>query len=236
MTSSLVHNLLSFFNEHRLISSIPFVFKDRYARNAQISDLITSLKIHNVSILNVGSGGERHLQSCFSPNVRITDIDICGDCDYVLDLDAISSLPFNDNSFSVVTCLDVLEHLDQFHLIFHELIRCSSTYIVISLPNSNIEFFNSLFLRPYCGNHESAGLFSKFYGLPMQRPIDRHRWFISFFDIIHFIKKQSELYNFHTVNFAIPAKLNTFSRLAFALLPRFAHNFLVPYVVVIIQK
>ena len=48
----------------------------------------------------------------------------------------ISSLPFSDDAFDMVTCLEVIEHLDweTFHATLSELARISKKYILITVP------------------------------------------------------------------------------------------------------
>jgi hypothetical protein len=44
-------------------------------------------------------------------------------------------VPYGDDSYMCVFCLDVLEHLDNIHEVFDELCRVSSEDVIISLPN-----------------------------------------------------------------------------------------------------
>ncbi len=48
----------------------------------------------------------------------------------------VSNLPFSNNSFDVVICAEVLEHLDNttYNKTLHEILRVSSRYILISVP------------------------------------------------------------------------------------------------------
>jgi 2-polyprenyl-3-methyl-5-hydroxy-6-metoxy-1,4-benzoquinol methylase len=66
---------------------------------------------------------------------RYTGVDVAGNPDIVLNLEQCEQLPFEDSSYPIVMCMDVLEHLDNFHAMFDELVRVSSRYILISLPN-----------------------------------------------------------------------------------------------------
>lgn len=47
----------------------------------------------------------------------------------------IYKLPFKSNSFDLVVCTEVLEHLDNPKKAYKELIRVSNKYILISVPN-----------------------------------------------------------------------------------------------------
>ena len=92
-------------------------------------------------------------------------------------------LPFDDESFDCVACLDVLEHLDNLHRVFAELVRTTRKYIVISLPNN---WANAR--RPVERGAARIG----HYGLPADAPEDRHKWFFSLSEAMDFIEGQKE--------------------------------------------
>ncbi|MFH1144533.1 MAG: methyltransferase domain-containing protein [Candidatus Eisenbacteria bacterium] len=50
-------------------------------------------------------------------------VDIAGRPDIELNLEKAERLPFDDDAFDTVLCADVLEHLDNLHAIFDELVR-----------------------------------------------------------------------------------------------------------------
>jgi hypothetical protein len=86
--------------------------------------------------------------------------------------DVGAGLPFADNAAGVVVALDVLEHADHLHNAFDELCRVAANDIVISLPNC---YEASMRLRMLEGGPANGK-----YGLPLDEPADRHRWFFSF--------------------------------------------------------
>lgn len=96
------------------------------------------------------------------------DIDPAGGTDVVLNLEE-HNLPFADRSFDTVLCTDVLEHLERCHAVFDELCRVASERVIVSLPNPVRNLVQGLF-------EGTAGVM-KFYGLPVDPPVDRHRWF-----------------------------------------------------------
>lgn len=98
-------------------------------------------------------------------------IDIVGNPDLVVDLERVTRLPFDDNDYRCVLCIEVLEHLDNLHLMFGELVRVSREYVIVSLPNCWRDA-----RRPIERGH---GGFAH-YGLPAERPVDRHKWFFSY--------------------------------------------------------
>lgn len=53
----------------------------------------------------------------------------------------IYELPYKDNSFDLVLCTEVLEHLEEPEKALKELIRISKKYLVISVPNEPFFMF-----------------------------------------------------------------------------------------------
>ena len=153
------------------------------------------------TVLNVGGGGKKHLKKYLDNNISYTEIDIDGDPDMIVDLESIYPIPIEDNSFETVVCTDVLEHLDEFHRTFEEIIRISSKYVIISLPNSLKALRAYLKLTDYVSSSENPqysenyyGIHSKYYGLPLSKPLDRHKWFFSITDLENFFhKKKNDL-------------------------------------------
>jgi hypothetical protein len=139
------------------------------------------------SVANIGGGGSKHLRAYLDPSVTYFEVDNNGNPDLIANLETDLPLPLEDNSWETVVCTDVLEHVDNLHNVFDELVRISSQYIIISLPNP----FESTF-KSYALNHperrktdierEVYGRYSKFYGIPYKCPIDRHKWFFSYTD------------------------------------------------------
>lgn len=120
------------------------------------------------SILDVGCF-EAPLRNMLK-GVEYVGIDIVGKPDQIVDLEATERLPFEDNQFQCVICIEVLEHLDALHRVFEELRRVSDRYVIVSLPNCW-----------GCSRQQiqrGRGSISH-YGLPAERPVDRHKWFIN---------------------------------------------------------
>jgi ubiquinone/menaquinone biosynthesis C-methylase UbiE len=59
---------------------------------------------------------------------------------------SIYDLPYKNNSFDVILCTEVLEHLDDPKDAINELFRVSRKYVLLSVPNEPI-FMGSNFLR-----------------------------------------------------------------------------------------
>jgi SAM-dependent methyltransferase len=124
-------------------------------------------------------------------DVRYIGIDVGGAPDLVVDLDRVERLPFDDESFDATVCSDVLEHLEKLHFMFGELVRVTSSHLVISLPNNWVNA-----RRPIERGKGSIA----HYGLPAQPPADRHRWFFGLTEAIDFLHAQAALH---------PVKLET---------------------------
>lgn len=103
-------------------------------------------------------------------DVDYVGIDVAGNPDHLIDLEATEQHPFEDRQFECVICIDVLEHLDALHRVFDELIRVTKRHLIVSLPNC------------WCCARQQIergrGSISH-YGLPPERPADRHKWFIN---------------------------------------------------------
>ena len=207
-------------------------YNTREGRNEFVIKLIKSTFPDTTTILNIGGGQKRYLKNS---GYKVTEIDKEGDNDYNLNLDEIEKLPLENGSFDTVLALDVLEHLENFHLIFKEIIRVSRKNIIISLPNSLQNIFaivaNSLQKDP-----KNNGYYNKFYGLPLEKPIDRHRWFLTVNDIKRFFEEKSKENNFE-VRFLTPLSKSFKAKiLSIFLNSRLKKEVLTKYCWVLIQK
>lgn len=126
-----------------------------------------------------------------------TGVDMSQEADINLDLDSGKRLPISDKSYDLVLCLETLEHLEQVHFMLDELFRVSSKYIFITLPNPLSRVFFSYYLgKKFTNNIEKQkqfGTHMKFYGLPFERPFDRHRWFFNTEESISFIRYRAKI-------------------------------------------
>lgn len=119
------------------------------------------------SVLDVGCD-RAPLRALVGNPARYTGVDVWDGADVVANLDA-GPLPFGDRSYDTVVCTDVLEHLERCHEVADDLCRVASSHVIISLPNPVRCLLDAL-------RDGGAGRL-KHYGLPLQPPVDRHRWF-----------------------------------------------------------
>jgi len=114
---------------------------------------------------------------------RYVGIDRSPEADVHHDLQRDGQLSFPDAAFDTVLCTDVLEHLDNLHQVFDELVRVTRRHLLVTLPNN----WNAARQRLRRG-HGEIGL----YGLPLDPPADRHRWFFSLVEAERFLRGQAE--------------------------------------------
>jgi hypothetical protein len=136
-------------------------------------------------VLDVGAD-ECHLKKWLEPGTVYTGIGRGGKPDMELDLES-GCLPFPDRSFDTVLCLDVLEHLENMHAMFDELCRVALRHVILSLPNC-LGFLWQVLTR-FGGETENALMHH--YGLPLEKPADRHRWFFDAVDAANFIRDRA---------------------------------------------
>ncbi len=139
---------------------VDYIDKDRFLSYHTQLELITEINPH--SILDIGVGG-KVLEKLLPEDIKYTGLDF----DFSLRPDVqgnIESLPFKNNSFDIVTCFEVLEHLpfDKFVFILKEIKRVSKGKAIISLPYANLKFKFSSYL-PIVHDISIQCLIPKFY-------------------------------------------------------------------------
>lgn len=137
--------------------------------------------IFNVSVLDVGADAQYLKPMITSTGGKYHGIGYGDNIDQVANLDGYP-LPFEDRSFETVICLDVLEHLDNLHQMFYQCCRVANKYVVISLPNCW-----SLLFKMLLDDKQYPRPWIKWWGLPLDAPQDRHRWFYSEAEAFQFL-------------------------------------------------
>lgn len=143
-------------------------------------------------ILDVGAD-ECHLKTYLPVNTQYIGIGLGGNPDIQVNLEG-GKIPFEDKSFDCVLCLDVLEHLESIHAIFDEICRVSRSWAIIALPNAWNTMYNMLKGDVYKPDQPF-----KFYGLPVEPPQDRHKWFFSYDEAEQFIRYRAQKCNFSVI-------------------------------------
>lgn len=98
-------------------------------------------------------------------------------------------LPFSDQQFDSVFCLDTLEHITDIHTRFADLLRVTKRFAVISLPNNWKKTVKEII---------RGRSIRTSYGLPVEKPMDRHRWYMNTEEIEDFL-----FYNAAKFGFAV---------------------------------
>lgn len=176
-----------------LLPTVYTTFSSRESRSrfvaAQFADYLKD------TVLDVGCF-EAPLRNILSSSTY-TGIDIAGKPDINLNLEAIVRLPFDDKSFKTVLCIDVLEHLDNLHLIFEEVVRVSGQYIIVSLPNCWRSARNTI--------GRGKGRLTH-YGLHLHKSHDRHKWFFNITEARDFIIGKAKELDLHVKDMFITEK------------------------------
>jgi hypothetical protein len=154
-----------------MIFQTAFRYNDRESKAKYVWLKYHSI-LHGQKILDIGAD-ECYLKNFIDDKTSYWGIGIGGNPDQELNIEQ-DMLPFEDNSYNCVLCLDVLEHIENIHRVFDEICRITNRYAIISLPNAYAEFWQMLRFGDY-----SSEMSLKFYGLPLERPNDRHKWFFS---------------------------------------------------------
>ena len=105
---------------------IEFSYRSKYTTVGRL------LGDHSGTLLDVGAR-DGVLRRCLPEALEYRSADVASGCDVVVDLER--HLRFEDGSFDYVVALDVLEHVNNFHTAFHELLRIARRGVIIALPN-----------------------------------------------------------------------------------------------------
>ena len=169
--------------------TIPIIsakFNSRSERTKFVYDRFS--KYFDEGVLDVG---------CFEAPLRemlnggaYTGIDIVGRPDIKHDLNKDANLPFQNSQFKTVISIETLEHIDYLHQLFSECVRVSRQFLIVSLPNCWRDA-----RRPI---ERGVGEFAH-YGLPVDPPLDRHRWFFNFSEASDFYLGMATLHGLEIV-------------------------------------
>ncbi len=141
------------FEKHTTKNPIGKIFLNRFNKT-----LIKAIKnLHATRILDVGCGEGFTLQRLRKENIgkHLEGVDTLETAIEIgkklhphltLRKGNIYKLPYKDNSFDIVICSEVLEHLENPEKALQELIRVSKKHIVLSVPNEPL-FSIQRFLR-----------------------------------------------------------------------------------------
>ena len=143
-------------------------------------------------ILDVGAD-ECHLKRLLDDSCTYWGIGLGGRPDQQVNLEK-EGVPFPENSFDTVVCLDVLEHVENPQVVMDGLCRVARHHVIISLPNPWSDLWTVLRHAPYSENR-----LMKYYGFPHTHPGDRHKWFFCSEESRAFIEACAERNRMHVL-------------------------------------
>lgn len=169
-----------------------FLFKEFFQeKNRAIFSFKKYQEFFGQTVLDVGAGGS---PAFFRPQLgdRYKSVDVSDNRhkpDYFVDLEK-GQLPFKDGEFETVLCFDNLEHCENCHELFDELLRVSSKYVIISLPNNWPPAVKN-FLHGRNITHTLG------YGLPAEKPNPgvRHKWYFNLEEAENFLTGRAQKNN-----------------------------------------
>lgn len=133
------------------------------------------------SLLDVGCR-DKVLKKYLSNNIKYLGIDLSNDNDEeILQHNLEKGIPLDNSSFDIVLALDVLEHLENIHFLYAELLRVARYEIIVALPN----MYHWMYRTKYFFGYD---LSEAKYRLSKQRILDRHRWITHYYSIKEFIR------------------------------------------------
>lgn len=169
-----------------------FIFKEFFQeKNRAIFSYKNFKNYFGKTVLDVGAGGS---PAIFRPLLadRYKSVDVSETRhrpDFFVDLEK-GTLPFKNGEFETVLCFDNLEHCENCHELFDELIRVSSKYVIVSLPNNWPPAVKN-FLAGRNKTHTLG------YGLPAQKPGPgvRHKWYYNLEEAENFLTIRAQQNN-----------------------------------------
>ncbi len=133
-----------------------------------------SLRGRSGTLLDVGSR-DAVLKQHLPAELKYLSADLGDHADYSVNLE--HKLQFEDGAFDIVVALDVLEHVENFHFAFSELLRICKSSLIIGLPNLALLEHRAAFLF-------SGRLATDKYDLPSKPAGDRHRWLTTYSQVL----------------------------------------------------
>lgn len=134
------------------------------------------------SVLDVGCR-DKILKDFLKKDAKYQGIDY-KDSNEILGHNLEYGIPFEDNSFDIVFALDVLEHVENVHFLFDEILRVSKLEAIVAIPNISYWKFRLRFLK--------GKDISDKYIFSSVKVLDRHRWLTSYNSAIKFVSENTK--------------------------------------------
>lgn len=136
------------------------------------------------NVLDIGCDFDIPLRQYLPKEINYTGIDFAkSELKEVTECNLENGISLPDKSFDVVFAIEVLEHLENIHFVFEEIMRVAKNEIIIALPNMNHWIYRIKHLF-------GIKLIEKYTFYPEKHP-DRHRWFPTHKASIAFVRHNS---------------------------------------------
>jgi hypothetical protein len=146
----------------------------------------------------------------------------------ILLCDLEKGIPKLKKKIDIIVALDVLEHLDNAHLVRDQMLKLSKKKIIIALPNMSYYKFRLNFMF--------KGIVSGKYPFDSFKPIDRHKWLPNYYNINNFFKDIDHNWKVTAFNFICQRRFNFLSFLFDKILSHFFPNLFVYERIYLIEK
>jgi hypothetical protein len=161
-----------------------YLFKEHFVAGSRAEYSLEKFRPYfGKSVLDVGAGGSaNYFRSQLGEAYKAADLsDSRNKPDFFIDFES-GKLPFKDGQFETVLSFDNLEHCENCHELFDELVRVSSKYVIVALPNNWPSILKSIFWGRNM-THRTG------YGLSKDKPGPgvRHKWFFNLEEAEDFI-------------------------------------------------
>ena len=142
-------------------------------------------------VLDVGAGGSpKYFKAQLGDLYFSADVsESRNKPDVFIDLES-DKINLESNAYGTVLCFDCLEHCENIHSLFDELLRVSSRYVIVSLPNNWPTFIWSM-LKGKNFTHKTG------YGLPREAQAKgvRHKWWFNLEEAEGFLRHRAKVNN-----------------------------------------
>jgi hypothetical protein len=171
-------NLFAHTGEYETMADKPLqIIKPRYTNKQKYTLVGNYMHGRTGSFLDLGAGDRVLLSRLPQENLEYKSHDLGPGHDFDFDLEA--PIPLPNCSYDYTAALDILEHIDNIHQAFHEILRITRQYAFITLPNIAVLSIRArLFFLGRLGDK---------YHLPIEPRRDRHRWVTVYPEILEFV-------------------------------------------------
>lgn len=158
-------------------------------RTVLTQEYLRTIVSDGVSILDLGSrtGDNLHYVDKLIDNSKLVAIDLYNKTEGNVEFtrqNLENKLSYDDASFDIVICNDVLEHINNKYSLLNEIIRISKKHVICSLPNTqHVSYVRGL----------KKGDMGKQFIFLQEDNLDRHKWVTFYKDNIKFFSQKMNI-------------------------------------------